>query len=139
MQHHQRVLYMVIDIHHGDRVEETFYTTDRVITVSFHKYREYFPGTGDLRDIGYTIRLIFLQPYYIFSVFSDHDLSSGTWPAAGHTRPRWPWTRISPTSCHKMTTSITSAWISSCTSPCGSESPRPMCAMCLFALRPLLQ
>merc|ERR1712150_276579 len=27
-------------------------TTDRVMTVSFHKYGEYFPGTGDLRDIG---------------------------------------------------------------------------------------
>ena len=24
----------------------------RVMTVSFHKYGEYFPGTGDLRDIG---------------------------------------------------------------------------------------
>jgi histone deacetylase 1/2 len=33
-------------------VEEAFYTTDRVMTVSFHKYGEYFPGTGELRDIG---------------------------------------------------------------------------------------
>eukprot|EP01136_Pigoraptor_vietnamica_P000072 Opistho-1_new@24907 len=49
---HQRVLYIDIDIHHGDGVEEAFYTTDRVMTVSFHKYGEYFPGTGDLRDIG---------------------------------------------------------------------------------------
>lgn len=40
------------DIHHGDGVEEAFYTTDRVMTVSFHKYGEYFPGTGDLKDIG---------------------------------------------------------------------------------------
>ena len=24
----------------------------RVMTCSFHKYGEYFPGTGDLRDIG---------------------------------------------------------------------------------------
>jgi len=45
-------LYIDIDIHHGDGVEEAFYTTDRVMTVSFHKYGEYFPGTGDLRDIG---------------------------------------------------------------------------------------
>ncbi|KAB0369519.1 hypothetical protein FD755_018512 [Muntiacus reevesi] len=50
LKYHQRVLY--IDIHHGDGVEETFYTTDHVMTVSFHKYGEYFPGTGDLRDIG---------------------------------------------------------------------------------------
>ena len=42
------MLYIDIDIHHGDGVEEAFYTTDRVMTVSFHKYGEYFPGTGDL-------------------------------------------------------------------------------------------
>merc|ERR1719433_1500435 len=48
----QRVLYIDIDIHHGDGVEEAFYTTDRVMTVSFHKFGEFFPGTGDLRDIG---------------------------------------------------------------------------------------
>ena len=49
----QRVLYVDIDIHHGDGVEEAFYTTDRVMTVSFHKFGDYFPGTGDIRDIGY--------------------------------------------------------------------------------------
>lgn len=52
LKYHQRVLYIDIDIHHGDGVEEAFYTTDRVMTVSFHKYGEYFPGTGDLKDIG---------------------------------------------------------------------------------------
>ncbi|CAG7561342.1 unnamed protein product [Fusarium equiseti] len=48
----KRVLYIDIDVHHGDGVEEAFYTTDRVMTVSFHKYGEYFPGTGELRDTG---------------------------------------------------------------------------------------
>lgn len=43
-----RVLYVDIDVHHGDGVEEAFYTTDRVMTVSFHKYGDFFPGTGDL-------------------------------------------------------------------------------------------
>jgi hypothetical protein len=33
---HQRVLYVDIDIHHGDGVEEAFYTTDRVMTVRTH-------------------------------------------------------------------------------------------------------
>lgn len=42
-----RVLYVDIDIHHGDGVQEAFYLTDRVMTVSFHKYGNYFfPGTG---------------------------------------------------------------------------------------------
>jgi histone deacetylase 1/2 len=52
LKYHARVLYIDIDIHHGDGVEEAFYTTDRVMTVSFHKFGEYFPGTGDIRDIG---------------------------------------------------------------------------------------
>jgi len=52
LKYHQRVLYIDIDIHHGDGVEEAFYTTDRVMTVSFHKYGEFFPGTGSLSDIG---------------------------------------------------------------------------------------
>ncbi len=30
---YQRVLYVDIDIHHGDGVEEAFYLTDRVMTV----------------------------------------------------------------------------------------------------------
>lgn len=46
------VLYIDIDIHHGDGVEEAFYTTDRVMTVSFHKYGDFFPGTGHICDIG---------------------------------------------------------------------------------------
>ncbi|KAL0343208.1 UNVERIFIED_CONTAM: Histone deacetylase 19 [Sesamum angustifolium] len=50
---HERVLYVDIDIHHGDGVEEAFYITDRVMTVSFHKFGDYFPGTGDIRDIGF--------------------------------------------------------------------------------------
>ncbi|KAK9836982.1 hypothetical protein WJX81_004308 [Elliptochloris bilobata] len=49
---HHRVLYVDIDIHHGDGVEEAFYLTDRVMTVSFHKYGDFFPGTGALGDVG---------------------------------------------------------------------------------------
>ncbi|KAJ3439069.1 histone deacetylase hos2-related [Anaeramoeba flamelloides] len=49
-----RVLYIDIDIHHGDGVEEAFYTTDRVMTCSFHKYGyNFFPGTGNLQDVGF--------------------------------------------------------------------------------------
>nr|WCZ58515.1 histone deacetylase 1 [Andalucia godoyi] len=52
LKYHTRVLYIDIDIHHGDGVEEAFYTTDRVMTLSFHKFGDYFPGTGDIRDVG---------------------------------------------------------------------------------------
>ncbi|WRT68972.1 uncharacterized protein IL334_005954 [Kwoniella shivajii] len=52
LRYHSRVLYIDIDVHHGDGVEEAFYTTDRVMTCSFHKYGEFFPGTGEVRDNG---------------------------------------------------------------------------------------
>lgn len=47
-----RVLYIDIDCHHGDGVEEAFYSSNRVMTCSFHKYGAYFPGTGQLEDRG---------------------------------------------------------------------------------------
>lgn len=53
LKYNERVLYIDIDVHHGDGVEEAFYTTDRVMTASFHKYGDYFPGTGSLDDIGF--------------------------------------------------------------------------------------
>ena len=48
-----RVMYIDIDVHHGDAVEEAFYLTDRVFTLSFHKYGDdFFPKTGSLGNIG---------------------------------------------------------------------------------------
>lgn len=50
---HARVLYVDIDVHHGDGVEEAFYGTDRVMTFSLHKYGDFFPGTGHVDDTGF--------------------------------------------------------------------------------------
>ncbi|GBF93503.1 histone deacetylase [Raphidocelis subcapitata] len=53
LKYHKRVLYIDIDIHHGDGVEEAFFDTDRVLTVSFHKYGDdFFPGTGGPEEVG---------------------------------------------------------------------------------------
>ncbi|XP_024139775.2 histone deacetylase 3-like [Oryzias melastigma] len=53
LKYHPRVLYIDIDIHHGDGVQEAFYLTGRVMTMSFHKYGNYFfPGTGDMYEVG---------------------------------------------------------------------------------------
>ena len=51
---HPRVMYIDIDVHHGDGVEQAFWSTDRVLTVSFHKYDKdnFFPGTGALDATG---------------------------------------------------------------------------------------
>jgi len=50
---HPRVLYIDIDVHHGDGVEEAFFLTNRVMTVSFHQYgKDFFPGTGHHDSLG---------------------------------------------------------------------------------------
>lgn len=38
LKNFRRVLYLDIDVHHGDGVEEAFFNTNRVMTVSFHEY-----------------------------------------------------------------------------------------------------
>ncbi len=46
-------MYLDIDVHHGDGVEEAFFCTNRVMTVSFHQYgKDFFPGTGHHDSIG---------------------------------------------------------------------------------------
>lgn len=53
LKYYPRVMYIDIDIHHGDGVEEAFYNSDRVLTCSFHKFAEsFFPGTGHVYDVG---------------------------------------------------------------------------------------
>ena len=54
LTHFPRVLYIDIDVHHGDGVEQAFWSSDRVFCVSFHKYDKevFFPGTGPLDSTG---------------------------------------------------------------------------------------
>ncbi|XP_051999249.1 histone deacetylase 8-like [Xyrauchen texanus] len=48
-----RVLYVDVDLHHGDGVEDAFSFTSKVMTVSLHKFSPgFFPGTGDVTDTG---------------------------------------------------------------------------------------
>ena len=49
----QRVLYVDLDVHHGDGVEAIHAADSRVLTVSFHESGRYlFPGTGFADDVG---------------------------------------------------------------------------------------
>lgn len=81
---HQRVLYIDIDVHHGDGVEEAFYTSDRVMTVSFHKYGEFFPGTGDIRDIGYGKGKYYAVNVPLRDGIDDESYASIFEPVIGH-------------------------------------------------------
>ena len=48
-----RVAYIDIDVHHGDGVEDAFYDTDQVLTISLHQDGQtLFPGTGFISDTG---------------------------------------------------------------------------------------
>jgi acetoin utilization protein AcuC len=48
-----RVAYIDIDAHHGDGVQEAFYGTNKVLTLSFHQNgRTLFPSTGFVSEMG---------------------------------------------------------------------------------------
>jgi len=49
----RRVAYIDIDAHHGDGVQEAFYDTDRVLTISLHETGAMlFPGSGFEQETG---------------------------------------------------------------------------------------
>jgi acetoin utilization protein AcuC len=49
----RRVMYIDVDVHHGDGVQWIFYDDPRVLTVSFHESGRYlYPGTGFENEIG---------------------------------------------------------------------------------------
>lgn len=49
----RRVAYLDIDAHHGDGVQEAFYNTDKVLTISIHETgRMLFPGIGFEDELG---------------------------------------------------------------------------------------
>lgn len=53
LQRGLRVAYVDIDAHHGDGVQEAFYDTDRVLTISLHESgRDFFPRSGFVEELG---------------------------------------------------------------------------------------
>lgn len=48
-----KILYIDIDAHHGDGVEEAFYLSKRVLCLSFHNYQKFFfPESGSTENQG---------------------------------------------------------------------------------------
>lgn len=48
-----RPCYIDIDCHHGDGVQDAYYDTDEVMTISMHESGRFlFPGTGEVEDLG---------------------------------------------------------------------------------------
>ncbi|MBU0472830.1 MAG: acetoin utilization protein AcuC [Bacteroidetes bacterium] len=53
VNHGWHVAYLDIDVHHGDGVQEMFYSNGNVMTISIHESGEYlFPGKGWLHELG---------------------------------------------------------------------------------------
>lgn len=53
LKREQRIAYVDVDVHHGDGVQNAFYETDRVLTISIHQDpRTLFPGTGRVEETG---------------------------------------------------------------------------------------
>ncbi|RUS18582.1 hypothetical protein BC937DRAFT_88598 [Endogone sp. FLAS-F59071] len=59
-----RVMYVDLDVHHGDGVESAFLFSNKVLTLSLHHYSQgFYPGTGALttvgkgKGIGYTLNV----------------------------------------------------------------------------------
>ena len=47
------VAYLDLDVHHGDGVQEIFYSDENVMTISLHETGEFlFPGTGWVHELG---------------------------------------------------------------------------------------
>ena len=52
-QQGKRVLYLDVDVHHGDGVQNACYDRNDVMTISMHESGKYiFPGTGFTHEIG---------------------------------------------------------------------------------------
>lgn len=67
---YQRILYIDLDIHHGDGVENAFSTTKRVFTLSFHQCEAgFFPGTGKELAAGFGAAA---QGYAVNYPFKQH-------------------------------------------------------------------
>jgi len=51
---YKKIMYIDLDVHHGDGVEDAFSSTDKVLTLSIHKMEPgFFPGTGSISDCGF--------------------------------------------------------------------------------------
>ncbi|XP_059621926.1 histone deacetylase 8-like [Phlebotomus argentipes] len=54
VSHFPRILYLDLDVHHGDGVENAFSCTKRVFCLSFHLHEVgFFPGSGGVNECGF--------------------------------------------------------------------------------------
>ncbi|XP_060532176.1 histone deacetylase 8-like [Cylas formicarius] len=73
-----RILYLDLDIHHGNGVENAFQCSKKILTLSFHKCSPgFYPGTGSLNEVG-----LGKGKYYSINVPLKEGVSDETYLAA---------------------------------------------------------
>ena len=81
----KRVLFLDVDAHHGDGVQDAFYDRDDVMTVSLHESgHTLFPGTGFVAEIGHGVgrgySVNFPLPVGTYDAAFLHVLDEGALP-----------------------------------------------------------
>ncbi|KAK8764417.1 hypothetical protein V5799_032974 [Amblyomma americanum] len=85
-----RVLYIDLDVHHGDGVQEAFEGTDKVLTVSVHQYEPgFFPGTGAVNDVGFGLGRGYSINLPLRSGASDSTFLRAVLPVISEVRRRY--------------------------------------------------
>ncbi|CAG4932780.1 unnamed protein product [Colias eurytheme] len=71
-QKFQRVLYIDLDVHHGNGVQDAYNLSKSVFTLSLHKYEAgFYPGTGCIDDIGNLTGKGFMCNVPLYAAYCD--------------------------------------------------------------------
>jgi len=77
-----QVLYVDLDLHHGDGVEDAFSFTSKVMTVSFHKYCSgFFPGKEEIHlmlkcNVVHVCAFLFLSFFTYYRCFQNYTATT---------------------------------------------------------------
>ncbi|XP_059051772.1 histone deacetylase 8-like [Achroia grisella] len=70
-----KILYIDLDIHHGNGVQDAYNLSKSVFTLSFHKYEPgFYPGTGSIDDVGSLTGQGYTCNFPLHASYSDDTL-----------------------------------------------------------------
>ncbi|VVC88777.1 unnamed protein product [Leptidea sinapis] len=70
-----KVLYIDLDVHHGNGVQDAYNLSKSVFTLSFHNYEPgFYPGTGSIEEIGSLLGKGYTCNVPLSSTYSDDTL-----------------------------------------------------------------
>ncbi|XP_053617408.1 histone deacetylase 8-like isoform X2 [Plodia interpunctella] len=70
-----KVLYIDLDVHHGNGVQDAFELSKTVFTLSFHKFEPgFYPGTGSIEDVGTLTGKGYSANFPLHGTYSDESM-----------------------------------------------------------------